>query len=299
MRGFGQPPLPLLENEKVVERVRAAEQQTLVRRYTEKAVEFIRANKDRPLLPLPARTRPSTSRFYPGKDFQGKSNNGIYGDWVEEVDWSVGQVLDTVRRLELGEKTLVISPPTTAARAAAVNPPLRGFKGSTLEGGMREPTVAWWPGTDPRRHGHRRNRRHDGHPAHLRQARRRQALPADRKLDGGDIWPLALGRPGANPARRLLLLPRAEARSRPQRAVEAPPGPRPNSTTSTPDIGESKNVAAANPRSSTGSASWPPPWKTTWAPTAWGPAAAPLGRVNDPRPLLSQDEDVPAGVSTP
>ena len=146
--GNGQPPLPLVENEKVIARVRAAEKQTLVKRYTEKAVQFIQANQDRNFfvyLPHTAVHFP----IYPGKEFQGQSANGIYGDWVEEVDWSVGQVLDTLRKLNLAEKTLVIFTSDNGGTPRAVNAPLRGFKGSTWEGGMREPTIAWWPGKIP------------------------------------------------------------------------------------------------------------------------------------------------------
>src|SRR5690606_8460506 len=84
--------------------------------------------------------------LYPGKAFQGKSQNGSYGDWVEETDWSVGRVLDTLRELDLSTKTLVIFTSDNGGTRRAVNAPLRGFKASTLEGGMRAPTIAWWPG---------------------------------------------------------------------------------------------------------------------------------------------------------
>jgi arylsulfatase A len=81
----------------------------------------------------------------------GKSNNGTYGDWVEEVDWSVGQILDALRRHDLAEKTLVLftsdnGPWASKGADGGVSGPLRGSKGCTLEGGVREPTIAWWPG---------------------------------------------------------------------------------------------------------------------------------------------------------
>ncbi|MBI3469210.1 MAG: sulfatase-like hydrolase/transferase, partial [Planctomycetes bacterium] len=96
LKGFGQPPLPLVENERVIERVRVDGQTTIVKRYTEKAVQFIREHKQGPFflyLPHTAVHFP----HYPGMEFRGKSKNGLLGDWVEEMDWSIGQVLDTVR----------------------------------------------------------------------------------------------------------------------------------------------------------------------------------------------------------
>ncbi len=89
--------------------------------------------------------------LYPHPDFVGRSENGTYGDWVEEVDWSVGQVLDTLRQLDLAENTLVLftsdnGPWASKGENGGESGPLRGSKGGTLEGGVREPTIAWWPG---------------------------------------------------------------------------------------------------------------------------------------------------------
>ena len=222
-KGQGQPPLPLLRNETVLKRVLADDQTTLVALYTEEAVKFIREHKDEPFflyLPHSAVHFP----IYPGKAFQGKSNNGIYGDWVEEVDWSVGQVLDTVRELGLSENTLVIFTSDNGGTQRGVNAPLRGFKGSTWEGGMREPTIAWWPGKIPAGTADRRRHQHDGHSADLRETRRRQS-------PGGSQagWTRYLADPGGRAgrhvaARRLLLLPRTELAGGSQRSVEAAPG---------------------------------------------------------------------------
>ncbi len=140
-----QPPLPVLRNEQVVTRVRAQDQTELVARYTEEAVKFIEENKTKRFflyLPHNAVHFP----IYPGKDFQGRSKNGNYGDWVEEVDWSVGKVLDTLREQGLDTKTFVLFTSDNGGTPRAVNAPLRGFKASTWEGGMRVPTIAWWPG---------------------------------------------------------------------------------------------------------------------------------------------------------
>src|SRR5262249_55943982 len=143
--GAGQPPLPLLENEKVIERVRGAEQFTLTKRYTEKAIRFIREHKDGPFflyLPHTAVHYP----HYPAKEFQGRSPNGLVGDWAEEIDWSVGHVLDAVRELKLDERTLVIFTSDNGGPVfqGAKNTPLRGAKNQTFEGGVRVCTIAWW-----------------------------------------------------------------------------------------------------------------------------------------------------------
>ncbi len=146
----GQPPLPLMRDDQVLQRVLAKDQQQLVKNYTREAIEFIHQNKSDPFflyVPHSAVHFP----LYPSEEFRGTSDNGLYGDWVQEVDWSVGEILNTLRELKLTEKTLVIftSDNGGAQQHGADNGPLRGFKGSTFEGGMRVPTIASWPGTIP------------------------------------------------------------------------------------------------------------------------------------------------------
>lgn len=124
-----------------------------MRRYTEEAVKFIRENKSQPFflyLPHSAVHVP----IHPGPEFRGKSPHGLYSDWVEEVDWSTGRVLDSLRELKLDAKTLVLftsdnGPWLKQGTDAGTAGPLRGGKGSTWEGGMRESTLAWWPGHTP------------------------------------------------------------------------------------------------------------------------------------------------------
>lgn len=142
--------VPLVRDEKVEELMTDEQQSTLVERYTNEAVGFIRASQDRPFflyLPHNAVHTP----IHPGAAFAGKSANGRFGDWVEEVDWSVGRVLETLRELKLDERTLVLftsdnGPWLIRGADGGSAGPLRGGKGSTWEGGMREPTIAWWPG---------------------------------------------------------------------------------------------------------------------------------------------------------
>jgi arylsulfatase A len=142
--------VPLVRDEKVEELLTDAAQSQIVERYTNEAVGFIRAQKDAPFFLYLPHTAVHTP-IHPGAAFAGKSANGRFGDWVEEVDWSVGRVLDTLRELKLEERTLVLftsdnGPWLTKGADGGSAGPLRGGKGSTWEGGMREPTIAWWPG---------------------------------------------------------------------------------------------------------------------------------------------------------
>ena len=144
---------PLLRDDKVAELLEDEGQRRITREYTEEAVKFIEASAKADknfflYLPHTAMHVP----LYPHPDFAGKSKNGVYGDWVEEVDWSVGQVLGALKELKLAENTLVLftsdnGPWASKGKAGGVSGALRGSKGCTLEGGVREPTLAWWPGT--------------------------------------------------------------------------------------------------------------------------------------------------------
>lgn len=139
------PPLPLMRNEKVIEE--EPDQAQLTKRYTEEAVKFIRENKDKPFFLY----LPHTMIHFPlaaSVDFKGKSAMGFIGDTIEEIDWSVGQITKTLDELKLNENTLVIftSDNGPAGRPAG---PLRGSKGSIFEGGVREPCLMRWTGKIP------------------------------------------------------------------------------------------------------------------------------------------------------
>lgn len=147
----GAAVVPLLRDDTVQELLTEDQQSPLVERYTNEAISFINENKSQPFflyLPHNAVHTP----IHPGAAFQGKSNNGRFGDWVEEVDWSVGQILDTLRQNQLDAKTLVVftsdnGPWLVKGSDGGSAGPLRGGKTTTWEGGMRVPAIAWWPGT--------------------------------------------------------------------------------------------------------------------------------------------------------
>jgi arylsulfatase A-like enzyme len=188
-------PLPLVRNETVIEA--PVHQTTLTERYTTEALRFIKAHKDEAFflyfphtaIHLPLR---------PGKAFHGKSSAGKYGDWIEEVDASTGRILETLKKLGIDEKTLVLftSDNGSQREKQGSNLPLRGRKGRTDEGGMRVPCVVRWPGKIPA--GSKSSEitsTLDLLPTFAKLAGAK--LSMDRAIDGGDIWPILSGKPDA------------------------------------------------------------------------------------------------------
>ena len=293
LKGNRQPPLPLVENEKVIARVKQDEQMGIVERYTAAATKFIKANKDKPFflyLPHNAVHFP----HYPGKAFQKKSANGNYGDWVEEVDWSVGQVLDTLRELKLGEKTFVLFTSDNGGTPRAVNAPLRGFKNSTWEGGMREPTIAWWPGKIPA--GTSTDEvtgMMDVLPTLVKLAGAQ--VPADHKIDGHDIWPLLAAESGAKSPHEAFYY----FRGLKLEAIRSGPWKLHLAKTElynlATDIGEATNVADANTAVVDRLRTLAAATKDDLGPEGVGPGCRPLGRVEHPEPLIGRDGKVRAG----
>ena len=143
--------VPLMRDLEIVER--PAEQTTITKRYAEEAVSFIKKNKDGKFFLYLPHSLPHVPLFR-SKEFEGKSLRGLYGDVIEEIDWSVGQVLQTLRDLELDENTIVWftsdnGPWLTFNDHGGTAGLLREGKGTTWDGGMREPSICWWPGTIP------------------------------------------------------------------------------------------------------------------------------------------------------
>jgi arylsulfatase A len=137
--------VPLMLGTEVVEY--PAEQSSLTRRYTEEAEKFIRSHTTEPFFLY----LPHTMVHLPmaaSANFKGKSANGLIGDCVEEIDWSVGRIMSLLKELALEEKTLVIFTSDNGA-ASGTSLPYRGKKGSIFEGGIREPCIMRWPGQIP------------------------------------------------------------------------------------------------------------------------------------------------------
>lgn len=150
------PPLPLMENETVIEA--PVDRNLLTRRYTERAIRFIEQNVDRPFfLYLPHAMPGSTEKPFASPEFQGRSRNGPWGDAIEELDWSTGQILQRLVDLELDARTLVIWTSDNGAPLArdlsspvrGSNRPLHGRGYTTAEGAFRVPMISWWPGRIP------------------------------------------------------------------------------------------------------------------------------------------------------
>lgn len=150
----GQSPfwnVPLLRDTSIIER--PADQTTLTKRYTEEAIRFIRKNAERPFFLYLAHTMPHVPLFA-SPAFAGTSARGLYGDVVEEIDWSVGQVLDALEEAGIGDNTLVVftsdnGPWLSQGANGGSAGLLREGKGMTWEGGMRVPMIAWWPEAVP------------------------------------------------------------------------------------------------------------------------------------------------------
>ncbi len=186
--------VPLMRDLEIIER--PADQNTITKRYTEETVKFIKSHQDRPFFVYLAHSMMHVPLFR-SEDFEDVSRRGLYGDAMEEIDWSVGQVMDTLRDTGLAENTLVWfcsdNGPwlvfNTHGGSAGL---LREGKGTTWEGGMREPTIAWWPkhipaGTVNMELGSTM----DIYTTCLKLAGAK--VPGDRVVDGVDLSPVLLG----------------------------------------------------------------------------------------------------------
>ena len=191
------PDLPLIEGERILEY--NPDQTQLTTWYTERAVRFIEKNKDQPFFLYLPHSMAHVPLFVSDK-FKGKSERGLYGDVMMEIDWSVGQILSTLKRLDIDEKTLVIfcsdnGPWLSYGDHSGLAKPLREGKGTSFDGGHREPTVMRMPGKIPA--GTVCNEPASTMDILPTVAKLTGAkLPAHR-IDGKDIWPLMSGVPGA------------------------------------------------------------------------------------------------------
>ncbi|HIE97982.1 MAG: sulfatase [Fuerstiella sp.] len=194
------PHLPLIDGNKTINpQVTGKDQEQLTTQYTEKAVQFIDNHKDEPFLVYLPHSMVHVPLYVSDK-FKGKSERGLFGDVMMEVDWSVGQILDTIRRHDLQNDTLVIftadnGPWLSYGDHCGSAGPLREGKGTMFDGGCRESCVMWWPGKIP------------ADTSCSVPAMTIDILPTiaqligaelpDHKIDGKNIWPLMAGEEGA------------------------------------------------------------------------------------------------------
>ena len=196
-------PRPLLRNDDTIEE--PADLTTITKRYTDEAIAFIEAHQEQPFFLYLAHTFPHTP-LAASTAFKGASRRGLYGDVVEELDWSTGRLLERLRKLGLDKRTLVLftsdnGPWLLRKLDGGSAGLLREGKGCTFEGGMRVPCIAWWPGKIP--------------AATVRSDLASTLdvfatvhslvgipLPTDRVLDSYDITPVLLGE-GASPRREM------------------------------------------------------------------------------------------------
>jgi arylsulfatase len=199
-RGQGFPELPMIAGDQVVNSdVTAREQCQLTTWYTERAVKFIEKNKDRPFFLYVPHNMCHVPLFVSDK-FKGKSERGLFGDVLMEIDWSVGQILGALKKHRLEKNTLVIftsdnGPWLSYGNHAGSAFPLREGKGTCWDGGVRVPFIARWPGKIPKG------------SVCKEPAMTIDLLPTfatligaelpNHKIDGLDIWPLLSGDPKA------------------------------------------------------------------------------------------------------
>jgi arylsulfatase A len=192
------PPLPLIAGEKILEH--DPDQTQLTRWYSERAVKFIETHKDEPFFVYLPHSMPHVPLFA-SEAFRGKTERGLFGDVISEIDAGVGQILAALKKHNLDEKTLVIfasdnGPWLSYGDHAGSAGPLREGKGTSFEGGVRVPFVARFPGQIPAGHVCREPAMTiDVLPTLAKRIGAK--LAEERRIDGLDVWPLVTGKPEA------------------------------------------------------------------------------------------------------
>jgi arylsulfatase A-like enzyme len=253
--------VPLMRGEEVIEY--PVDQATLTRRYTEEAVRFIREHREGPFFVYLPHTMCHVP-LYASAEFRGRTARGLFGDVIEELDWSVGEILRALEELKLDEKTLVIFTTDNGA-ASGSSKPLRAKKGSLYDGGIRVPCIMRWPGKIPAGTVCSEVAATiDLLPtlAHVTGGK----VPDDRIIDGRDVWPLMQGTPGAKSPHEAYVLVHggraavrsgkwkfypwpegADRRRRKEPQPKPPKGPPIQLYDLSTDIGETNNVAEQHP----------------------------------------------------
>jgi arylsulfatase A len=191
--------VPLYRNDEVIEK--PAVQNTLTERYTSEAVKFITEHKKEPFFLYLAHSMPHVPLF-PNAKFAGKSARGTYGDIIEEIDWSVGEILNTLRKNELDNNTYVIflsdnGPWKLFRELGGSSGALYGAKGYSYEGGVRVPAVIWGKGNVAAKQVTEIGSSLDILPTFIKLAG--AALPTDRVYDGYDLGNVLSGKSTKSP----------------------------------------------------------------------------------------------------
>ena len=177
-------PLKLYRQSEVIEE--PVDQTTLTERYTQEAIRFIESNQDDPFFVYIPHSMPHVPLFV-SERFEHKSKAGLYGDVIEAIDWSVGEIMNTLERLDLAENTMVIFTSDNGPWFEGSAGAYRGRKGSAWEGGMRVPMIAWWPGTiNAGSTSDALTMNFDLFPTIAKLTG--SEIPDDRTIDGKDIW---------------------------------------------------------------------------------------------------------------
>ena len=238
-------PLPVVRNDQVVAYVAdGADQALLAEAVTDAAIEFIREHRAEPFflyLPHAYIHRPRYAR----PEIAGRAGGDINRAVVEEVDDSVGRVLDTLRALDLAEKTLVIFTSDNGGSTGMSMGPLRGGKGGPkYEGHMREPTITWWPGTIPA--GQTTDEIVSALDILPSLAALAGADPPDRQIDGKNALDILLGKPNARSPHELLFYEDEGVRRDNWKLVRGASG-RFELYDLDADVGETNDLATAHP----------------------------------------------------
>ncbi len=196
----GFPPLPLYEGENVIET--EPDQRFLTHKYTQRAIDFIKKNKSRPFFLYLPHSMPHVP-LHPHPDFAGKSKNGIYGDVIQEIDWSVGEIVRTVKENGLDEKTIIIftsdnGPWLSMLKHGGNAKPLRDGKQTKYDGGHRVPCIIRYPKViQPGTVGDEIISSIDFLPSFASLVG--SPLPKNRVIDGINVWPYLSGKSSVSP----------------------------------------------------------------------------------------------------
>jgi arylsulfatase A len=250
---------PLMRGDEVIEY--PVDQTTLTQRYTAEAVRLIRDNKGKPFFLYLPHTMPHVP-LHVAPEFKGRTKT-LFGDVIEELDWSVGEVLKTVKECGIDKKTMVIFTTDNGAHQGSAAP-LRGRKATMYEGGFRVPCIVRWPGKVPA------GAVTDEMAATVDMLPTLAGIaggdaPKDRPIDGKDIRPLLFGSPGAKTPHEHYLFPHSlgamrsgnwkfypwpeGADAKKKNAPKQPPEGTPKAQLYdlAQDLSETKNVAAQHP----------------------------------------------------